>query len=552
MSNSVISQDSEINSKRQIEEKTEPTNQPTPHNSSPNPQPTASIDEASLHILASLPPTSSVAISANKIPTTSFSKEANKHPPDSIKTDNQTTASVKTLNNDMSSNSIPKTINRLKQDKVSNHQPTTQGRNKSRFQIIPLIISAFILLSASSITIYYFYAAPKIAARSFAQDLKPDVNLIKISLKSVIMEIDKIHTISIEKNTLNNTSNNQLSAVFPSQKDSQKNSAEQSDMNLIEKSAQMMITKVSNDLALLENHASNIAGANTISSDVGDPETMRMRTLKSEAQKTSEYIDKAQKDLISLISRSSTPPKNLDKKLQLQFMNSASINQIASPYFLEAKKISNYYGTISDTVINMTAKMNSFATTITTTDALFNQPFEASSGAELSFEMHGRIAQIGAFLNQAKNDLADVKKYSQRIENMPKDDLPMGINDYHTHNIKVFNSITDYFASQLNTIQGFTTIINSIIAKTDNQQMSQGDWNNVRSSVSQGIIDSQKSEAEFIANIQSLSTEENTLTQNFWQNDTILSTGSKIQSNIDNYEKTLTQISSDNKIPLFN
>lgn len=433
--------------------------------------------------------------------------------------------------------------------------PTTVVQHKAfSGKVLKLVIGVFFLLLLTvSASTYTFYIRPSLATTNYINELKPPLASLKNSTSSVRAVMDKINFVVTEELKPTNSKPLETSDVLISPNIASLlvttnvlGTSTTSGSGLIELAVNQFSVDISELIKALSKKQENIAGIQTASENAS---VEKLRSLKDETVKANEYIVKAQEDLGKLVQKSSSLPTGTSASLKLLSAESSKIENRANPYFSEAKKIADYYNTISDVTITMNTKISSFRVSLASAGSFFSSLPESTKASELA-SASAKIDQAQVFLEQAKIDTDEIKKLTETLTEMQENSLPSASSDYHKHNIKVLSTVTEYFTTASNIIGGFITASDVTIAKAQRNELTSGDMRNLRVVFYTGLNEANIADAKFISNLQSLLGEEMTLTISFWQNNKIISTGPLVEADIDNFDKMLNKIFADNTVPL--
>lgn len=431
------------------------------------------------------------------------------------------------------------------------------GKEKPRFNIKLIIIASISLLFFLILSIsagYFFYIRPRQSALKLVSDLLPQVASLKTSVKSVRLSLDNIYLLTAQEPSPNSSQPLETSGVIIHPRISQLMfeadilglETQVLDYGYVEKNALNINTRVLDVFQALLSKDKRLAGIQT---EAENMVVAQSRKLKDETLKTIEYVAKAKQELAGLISLSNSSTSTLSQSVATKVATLQKVNTQVDPYVNEAKKISDYYSSLSDILININIKITSFKNSLASSAALL------ASTADQSFdinEVNTKITQAQIFLDQAKKDTDEIKQMSETLKNIPFDNLPLGSEEYHAHNIAVLDSVTKYFSGSSTVLQGFITAYQSLIQKANAGTLRPIDGIILNNVISSGVNVIQTTEAQFTSNLQKLVGEEKSLTISFWQNNTIIASGDKVEKEIDDYNAVLNQLKSENKIPYLN
>lgn len=413
-------------------------------------------------------------------------------------------------------------------------------------------IAILILTLLTFFLTYLFYVRPRLATVKIISTLSPQISTLKISAKSVIASLDKIHLLVTEQNPFDSPLPLETSGliIHPllSLLQIDQNVLGLSTVNsnsLLEQSAQKIQEEMSNYWDELAKNNPQIAGIRTTSESLN---IQKNRELKDETIKAKEYVTKAQKDIEDLVNASSQTPSSINKTSRDKILESQNVKKEVSPYLSEAQKIANYYQIISDTVITMNTKISSFKTSLAAvSSALAN----VSPDEILNNGLKTKTTQAQIFLDQAKKDTADIQSLSDSLKSIKTEDLPAASPEYHAHNLAILTTVREYFETTSGVLQGFITAFQLVSRKVENNQLSTVDMNMIRSVFLAGVNQAKIADAKFASDLLKLVGEEQSLTLTFWQNNTVINQGVNVEANIDAYEKSLSKLKENSKVPLF-
>lgn len=418
-------------------------------------------------------------------------------------------------------------------------------------KIILISLISFFLLTIIGITAgYFFYVRPRQITLKVVNTLLPRVEAVKVSTKSVRASLDTIYLMITEDSPENSGQPLETSGVIIHPQISRL-LIEPNILGLqtkpvysfVEKNTLNIYTQVKNAFQVFYNNDKNIAGIQTVAENIN---VQTNRKIKDETIKARDNITKAKQDLDKLMTLSDTSVQSLPRAVKTKISDSQKVNHELNPYINEAKKISDYYNTLSDILININLKVTSFKNSLTSASSLLasvdNQNTDPS-------QLNTRVTQSQIFLDQAKKDTDEIKKMSESLKGITEENLPLTIQEYHAHNIAVLESVTQYFTSSSSVLQGFITAYQSILQKAGNSTLQPIDILILKNVVTIGVQTIQTADAKFVSALQKLIGEEKTLTISFWQNNTIIASGDKVEKQIDDYDTVLNKLKSDNKIP---
>lgn len=427
--------------------------------------------------------------------------------------------------------------------------PSIPIHNKLFIAVGGLVV--FLFLFGLGFATYVLVLTPKINTVKFVKDFKPKVITLKTSFKSVTDSVTQLHQMATEEIKFNETQQ----PVQTSQK-IQYNSLAFADSNPeilgIQTQRNHFLTiatllffaqKLKNTTDSFIENDQNIAGTQISSENVM---VEQLRKLKDQTTNTSTNILKTEEEITQLTSLTTGPGINMPQPVKSQLASFAQVQTVSTPYFAEVKKILQYYQTLSDTLITMNTKIASFNLAITS--AL--SPFSGFNSQTSSLEsVKSSISQSQVFLTQAESDSTEIKQLSENLSSISSASLPAGSKDFNDHNIKVFTAVTDYFTTETNVIKGYLTALNRLVTKSQTTEVTSGDLRSFQIVVIEGAQTAQKADTKFISDLQSLFTEEHTLAVSFWQNNPVVTDGTRVDKEIQDYDKKLAILIEQNKVP---
>lgn len=416
--------------------------------------------------------------------------------------------------------------------------PTTVQKRKMSFpsfsfplhnkMFLPVItLGILVFFGAGATAAYLFVITPKVNTFKFVNDFKPKISTLKTAFVAVNSSLEQLHQLAVEEIQLD-TSN-------PTLKTQQPNSTSTALLIYAQNLEQF------HEMLIQENP--RIAGTEDTSETVF---VQKLRALKNQAVVTDTNISSAQEEITKLITLTTGPAVNIPNATKTKLASSAQIQVASTPYFTQVQKITKYYQTLSDTLITMSMKIDSFKVSLVSALAPFSD-FNSQSGNLNSLKAD--ITQAEVFLQQAQNDTTEISNLAEALKKMPPESLPVGSQTFNEHNIKVFSSVADYFTSETNVLKGYLTALNSLVTKSQTAEVTQGDLRSFQIVVIEGALVAQKADAKFISDLQSLLVEEKTLAESFWQNNQTLATGKQVEKEIDDYDKKLAILIEQNKVP---
>jgi len=453
---------------------------------------------------------------------------------------------------------LPQTLPPLPPQPLPPSQPPIQSAPAvpppapKQFPFVLVGLALLFLLVIGASTGYLFYVGPRMETTKLVKTLNPKLDALKKSTGGVRSVMDNIHQIVTRESILDKPSGLKadgllLHGEFASIRIDTNilGVTDERKIGVVEPSIKELENRTNIALTNLADTNPNVAGARTVSEDATVKKT---RELKDETLKADEYVKKATDDLQKLMVDSFEPPKILSKNTKDAFKESAKIKQQADPYFSESDKIANYYNVLSGVLITMTTKMESFGASIGGAKELLKQ---VRNEKDIS-GIQTRLAQTQSFLDQASKDIEEMKKLSAQLDAIPTSDIPMAAQEYHKHNLQVLATVTRYFESIGTIMSGFVSSSQAFYAKAQNHTATQGDLNAFLASLNEGISQGDQADAKFLADFQALAGEETSLTLSFWQNNTLISSGGRVEVEIDAYEKLLKKLEDESTLPLVN
>ena len=417
-------------------------------------------------------------------------------------------------------------------------------------KITKVIFAITLVLFVTTLVFYFLYYMPKKNTKKTLNAVNSRISSFKISEKSVKGVIDKIYLITTEEANIDSKGGLETSGLLIHPEIAQLKIlshilgiSTKRGVPLIENTVSQFANEINHSMDMLANASSSVKGINTAAEDIS---IKKMRALKNEALNADTYITKANNDLAALTNETNVSFSLLPTNVVSE---NHKVNTSSSQYLNEAKKVSDYYKNISDTLITTNTKINSFkvallsaGTVLSNLDPQKNSISEIKSG----------LSQVQVFLDQAKKDTEEIKILSETLKKISQTSLPTGVNKYHQHNIKVFDTVTEYFTSSSNVVQGFITSTSFIIAKVEKNQLLTTDVNMYKGVLVEGANTADKADAKFISDLQSLTGEEASLTLSFWQDNGLLKLGDRVEMELTNLEKTIGKEIEKNKVPYFN
>ena len=310
-------------------------------------------------------------------------------------------------------------------------------------------------------------------------------------------------------------------------------------MGLLERNILAFQKALQGTIGELTHGSASVAGATTSTEDAS---TQNLRNIISESALADAAVSKAQATLTQIMQTSQTSPAMISTGTKSKILASTTLNLSATPYFSEVKKVADYYQTMSDMLLTMGTKVTSFKAAIQSASSTFGSIFAANQTQPVSTT----IAQAQVFLNQADKDMSDMKTLSDKLKNLPGDQLPFGSTEYQIHNVKVLETVTGYFTTESSILQGFLDGAKTMDRKDQQHTMTAADIVGFKNLLQTGASQAQVADAQFVSDLQSLTGEEQTLTISFWQNDTRLTAGDDVLTAIVSYQKTLDSVRQDN------
>lgn len=431
----------------------------------------------------------------------------------------------------MPPNNLPTTVSVVvpSPTPTSNNQVTTEP--SKHFPVKLVVIIALILLLFGTLGAGYIFV-PKIFSDRFATQLKPKVKSLKSSVTNVKGSISKIYYLAVDQTsstppegvkTTGLLIHPNLAAllvdtnVLGVSTDSNKAIIEQ---KAVQWSKQL---KGVNDISTAKD--ANVLGSNTTYLD------NVVRGIKDQSLKTHQEIDQANSDLSNLKSVIQKPPVLITPNMKDKVVSNNGLDKNINPYLNEAGKISNYYNTISDTILTMNIKIQSFKNSLSLVSSTMS-----STGSQ---DTQTKLKQAQVNLDQAKKDADGVKQLIATLTNIPADQLPASSQDFHKHNIKVLDTVNTYFNSESKYMQQLLDTTNSFINQSPGKSINTLEFLQFRQQVQTITSAASVEETKFASDLLSLIGEESSLTKTFWQNNGILSKGDAAVTGITNLERSL-------------
>lgn len=511
-----------------------PTNQPpvTPDTPIPPPQPEPPVPIIPTEQPLPPPPAEPPPPVASDQPVTDTNLTSEPIPPEAVP---QTNASTDTppIPTDQSTAPLP-----LEKKKFP--IPSLSFPIHNKMFLVGAVASIFLFFIGGLAAAYAFIITPKVNTIQFVTNFQPQVNSLKTSIQLVDSSLEQLHQMATEEIPFN-SSNPTLKTdnLDLSQQLAQENNT------LTSSTLLTFVSNLTQFHAMLKQYNPHIAG----SQDTSETEVVqKLRALKDQAAVIDANSSKAQEQIKQLIALSTNTKVVLSNTTRSQIASSGQIEMLSTPYFTEVQKITKYYQTLSDTLITMSTKIDSFKVSLASALAPFSGFNSQTSDINT---LKGNIAQSQVFLQQTEQDTSDINQLAQTLQAISSDALPTGSQDFHNHNIKVFSSVTQYFTAQTNIVKGYLTALNVLVTKSQTSEVTPGDLRSFQIIVVEGALTADKADAQFIADLQSLAIEEKTLAESFWQNDQALTTGKQVEQEIDGYNKRLNTLIVQNKVPLF-
>lgn len=418
--------------------------------------------------------------------------------------------------------------------------PTLSFPIHNKMFLVGGVISIFLFFGGGLAAAYAFIITPKVNTVKFVADFQPKVSSLKTSIQLVDSSLEQLHQMATEELPLS-SSNPTLKTdnLDPSQQLAQKSNT---------LTASTLLTYISNLAqfhAMLQEYNPHIAGTQDTSETAS---IQRLRAVKDQTTTIDSNSSKAQEQIKELITLSSNTKLVMSNTSRAQIASSGQIQTVFTPYFTEVQKVAKYYQTLSDTLITMSTKIDSFKVSLAS--ALI--PFSGFNSQTSDINsLKANIATSQTFLEQADSDIEELNKLSETLQNIPQDSLPTQSQEYHNHNIKAFTAVKEYFTTQTTLVKGYLIALNAVITKSQSIGLTSGDLQSFQIVEVEGALAAQKADAKFISDLQSLASEEKTLEESFWQNDQALTTGKQVEQEIDGYNNRLNTLIAQNKVPLF-
>jgi len=428
-------------------------------------------------------------------------------------------------------------------------QPSKQSVKRDVRSGVVILVAIIAVLSGGS-GVYVSYVLPRQNAVRIVDQMKPYMTLLKAATSEVMDEIDSMYKLVTKQNEVPVKSNMQTNGLLIHSDIANLaasgrvlgESITTGQKAIIEDEFSQIAKLLFGSMRILRGVNAQVAGAST---SVEDPYLQMYRTLKDETVKTSESVGKGQAALAQLVTVSQSMPMMISSDAKAKVGANTTLKITADGYFSEAKKIADYYQILSDVVISMNTKINSFNSAISSAGAGFGTVLQSGD----SNTAKTILAQTQVFLDQANKDMQDMKKLTEKLSTVSNEYLPMASADYHAHNLQVLQVATTYCASQSGIIQGLVTATSTIVAKGDQNALTVGDMTAFQNQVTSGVNQSALFDAKFASDLQTLQGEEGTLAISFWQNNSRLFDGSKVKDAVNTYQVSLEKLREVSKIP---
>lgn len=427
----------------------------------------------------------------------------------------------------------------------------TPGSEKPKpLTSIPMIfIGVGIFLFIGGALGYIFFIMPRQNAVRLVDQVKPHIATLKTATSQVMDNLNAMYSLATEQDKISPKPNLQTNGIVihpdiasvVNTSDILGASVARGQKAIVESEIREVAKLLRGTIRTIARPSSNIEG---VSTPAEDPYLQTYRSLKLETVKANESISKAQAALSQLVSITQSFPPMLPSDAKGKLRSSGTLKISANGYFSEAKKIADYYQTLSDIVIEMNTKISSFKTAISSAGSGFGTVLktEDASAARTT------LAQVQVFLDQGNKDMQDMKALSEKLNAIPNESLPMASSDYHAHNRKVLTVATTYFTAQSGILQGLVTGAKNIVEKAGLNTLSPADMALYRTQITTSVSQSALSDAQFASDLQTLQGEEGTLTISFWQNNTRLGDGAKVAEAVEAYQTSLDKVRQENVV----
>ncbi len=405
-----------------------------------------------------------------------------------------------------------------------------------------------VLLLVGVMGSYFFYVVPRKNAVRLVDQLKPHVATLKSATSEVIDNLNRIYTLATEQEKADPKQNLQTRGLLiRPDVASLANSAailgssiETGQKAIVERGLREVAKSMRGSMRTVIQPQSDVLG---VTEPAEDPSMQTFRSLKAETVKAGESVRKAEASLTQLVSITQSLP-SLSADAKGKITSSGTLKISANGYLSEAKKIAEYYQTLSDIVIEMNTKITSFKSALSSAGTGFGAVLQSGN----SVTAKTTLAQVQVFLDQGNKDMQDMKKLSEKLTGMPNELLPMASAEYHAHNIKVLQAATTYFTAQSGILQVLVSGAKTIVEKAEQNTLASSDLITFRSQLATGVSQSALSDAKFASDLQTLQGEEGSLTISFWQNNTRLGDGAKVAEAVGAYQTSLEKLRKDNVI----
>lgn len=413
---------------------------------------------------------------------------------------------------------------------------------------LPVGIVVIVLLVISSV--YFFIVLPRMNTKNAVNKLLPKVAEMKSTTNQVESLIERIRVLVTNEIKQDVPSSLETKGLLIHPEVAQilvdKNVLGASTVNknqygMLEKFVLQITERVKNITSAFTNKNENVAGADTM---LTSSSLSQFRNLKDQSILAGKSVVKAEGQLSDVVMTSISLQEKLTGNSKTVLLGSNDMSNVVTPYYREGKKMSKYYETLSDSIIVMNTKIDSFKTSITSAAGIFSN-VETAKDTETVKTL---ISQAQVFLDQAKTDTDAIKSISNILNGFSKSDLPEGSTQYHEHNLAVLAAVTDYFSTESSIMQDYINSTKNVLAKIDAKTVTVNDIYAYQNQIIIGIGGANVAEAKFISKLQTLLGEETPLTLTFWQNALTLRDSVKVKRQIADYENNLTKLRSDNKI----
>jgi hypothetical protein len=434
-------------------------------------------------------------------------------------------------------------VNILKQD---------QNDRKINIPILPSIIIGCTVLSVVLILFYFLFAYPRLNSTRITKKQKEITKELLTSIRNIRASLDNIKIITNEEWQIDTPLPLETSGlIIHPNLASILNEPDilgisvSPNIGVVENTVQYLQSSSKNIMMPVILSPTNVAGIQTVAEN---PFISQLRMLIDETNNTDGSAKKAQTDLDQLVENAQESNKFITEYTKVTLADTAKVDEKTRPYLEEALKISSYYQILADTLIRMNDKIISFKQSIQAAGNVLNVENDSANFVMLQ----SQLKQAKVYVDQATKDTHDIKISTDNLKNIPLTHLPMSASQYHQHNIGVIESVTDYFTEISKYTNEMLAATDVVLTKMQSGNFTPNDLLIFQNSIVQTVQNSSTADTKFTSNLQSLINEEQSLTMSFWQNNTLISQGGDVEGMIDLYDKNLTKILSDSKIPIIN